>query len=378
MVRSVLVALLCGLIVACGGGGGGSSTTPARSFAMGFTDFPHANSISAVNAAFTVITNDADMAVMHFDDGVPWAEALDNVNNGTRYLTTYHTNFLNSIAYKKSKIPVGHVLYLAVTPLNFFRNGLADHRGAGGNEALIAPWSGYALDHVDVIAAYTQHCLNMIDAFSPDYFAYAIEANMLYSSRPGQWPAFINLARSVYTSIKAVHPNLPVFVTLQTGYFHGDVINQTTAINRILPYTDMIAVSAYPYSIQSDPNLLAADYFSALADLAPAKPFAVAETAWPAEDITDVNNNTIVLIPADEAAQNTYIKRLLSDADILSAKFVTLFFTRDYDDFWESDFKFLANAQLFRLWKDTGLYDGTGNPRISLNTWRQYLNRIRQ
>ncbi|MEA3435573.1 MAG: hypothetical protein U9R43_03850 [Thermodesulfobacteriota bacterium] len=345
---------------------------------MGFTDFPHANSIDAINAAFTVIENDAEMAVMHFDDGVPWAEALDNVTNGTSYLTTYHENFLNSIAFKKSKIPVGHMLYLAVTPLNFLRNGLADHRGEVGNEALVPPWSTYSLDHTDVIATFTQHCLNMIDAFSPDYFAYAIEANIPYASDPSQWAAFVTLVQNVYTSVKAVHPGLPVFVTLQTSFFHGDVANQTTAINQILPYTDLIAVSAYHFSIQSDPKLLAADHFLALADLAPVKPFAVAETGWPAEDITDVNNNTVVLVPADEEAQDTYIKRLLSDADTLSAEFVTLFFTRDYDDFWESDFKFLPNAQLLRTWKDTGLYDGLGNPRPSLDTWHQYLNRSRQ
>lgn len=373
MVRKLLVVLFCGLMAACGG-----PNTPTRSFAMGFTDFPHANSIDAANAAFTVIENDADMAVMHFDDGVPWAEALDNVNNGTSYLTTYHANFLNSIAYKKSKIPVGHVLYLAVTPLNFNRSGLAEHRGAIANEALVAPWNSYALDHADVVAAFTRHCLNMIDAFSPDYFAYAIEANILYGSDPGQWAAFVVLAQNVYTSVKAAHPDLPVFLTLQTSFFHGDVINQTAAINQILPYTDLIAVSAYPYSIQSNPNLLAANHFSALANLAPTKPFAIAETAWPAEDITDVNDDTIVLVPADEVAQDTYIKRLLSDADSLSAEFVALFFTRDYDDFWESDFKFLADAQLLRLWKDTGLYDGLGNSRPALDTWRSYLNRSRE
>ena len=158
---------------------------------------------------------------MHFDDGVPWAEALDNANNGTSYLTTYHPDYLDTIAYKNSKIPTGHKVYLAVTPLNYIRDSLAEHRGAVANEPLVAPWDSYALDHADVISAFTRHCLNMIDAFSPDYFAYAIEANILYGSDASQWPAFVTLAQNVYTSVKAAHPDLPVFVTLQTSFFHN-------------------------------------------------------------------------------------------------------------------------------------------------------------
>ena len=55
----------------------GNGSQENRSYALGFTDFPHANSSEAVAAAFAVIANDGDMAAMHFDGGVPWQEALD-------------------------------------------------------------------------------------------------------------------------------------------------------------------------------------------------------------------------------------------------------------------------------------------------------------
>ncbi|NHZ84915.1 MAG: hypothetical protein GWP19_03430, partial [Planctomycetia bacterium] len=128
--------------------------------------------------------------------------------------------------------------------------------------------------------------------------------------------------------------------------------------------------SSYPFVEQSDPDLLAADYFTELANLAPNKPFVIAETAWPAEDVTAPYP---VLIPANEATQQAYLERLLADSDSLSAAFVCWFFTRDFDDFWESDLKFNAIAPTIRLWKDTGLYDGQGNSRPALTIWREYL-----
>lgn len=376
---STLIFVSC-LSAACGGSSGTSHTADSggptsRGYALGFTDFPHANSVAAVNEAFAIIARDGDMAVMHFDDGVPWQEALDGVNHVTPYTQNYAADYLASINFKKSAIPSGHVVYLAVTPLSFSRDTLAAHRGNAGNEPLALPWSGYAFDHPDVIAAFGAHCENMIAAFAPDYFAYAIEANMLQSMNASQWPAFVKLAQATYTAIKARHPNLPVFVTLQASFFHADIAGQTAAIGQLLPYTDFIAVSGYPYTDQNDPRKLAVDYFSAVADLAPRKPFAVAETAWPAEDVTSPYP---VTIPASPAGQQIYVQRLLQDADELSARFVTLFFTQDFDEFWDSDFKNLPGASLVRLWRDTGLYDGAGNARPALDTWRQSLARPRR
>jgi hypothetical protein len=73
-----------------------------------------------------------------------------------------------------------------------------------------------------------------------------------------------------------------------------------------------------------------------------------------------------------------YVERLLSDADRLSAVFVCWFFTRDYDDWWESEIQFLPTAPLIRLWKDTGLYRGDGTARPALESWRAALARPRR
>lgn len=340
----------------------GDNTEGDRSFALGFTDFPHAFTLEALIAAFAVIEKDGDMAVMHFDGGVPWQEALDGL--------PYPQPFLDSINFKAAAIPSDHFTYLAVTPVAFSRDKLADNRGTTENEPLTPPWDTRTFDHPEVIEAFTNHCENMIEIYSPQFFAYAIEANMLINLAPSEWDAFVILAQSVYSSLKLNHPTLPVFLTLQAEWFYKDTDNQKAGISRILPFTDYIAVSSYAYSDQADPDLLEVDYFTELSNLAPAKPFAIAETTWPAEDVTDPFP---VLIPATEATQQAYVKRLLSDCDKLSAAFVCWFISRDFDDFWESDLQFEPSAPIIRFWKDSGLYDGEGNSRPSLTIWRQYL-----
>lgn len=330
---------------------------------MGFTDFPDGNDLASILDAWSVIRADADLSVLHFDDGVPWEEALTGA--------PYAQGFRDALQLKKEQLPSGHRVYLAVTPIAFLRDGLAPHRGDSGNEPLASPWDTLSFDSPQVIAAYAAHCSTMVATFDPDYFAFAIEANLLYLNAPEQWDGFVTLASTVYGKLKRAHPDLPVFMTLQADAHLDHPGHYQAALAQILPYTDYIAVSGYPYSwLGPDPLLLRTDYFSAMAALAPGKPFAVAETAWPAET---VGAPYPITIPASPAMQNAYVERLLDDCETLNARFVCWFFTRDYDSFWESDLQDLPNAALLRLWRDTGLYDGGGQARPALATWRATL-----
>ena len=102
---------------------------------------------------------------------------------------------------------------------------------------------------------------------------------------------------------------------------------------------------------------------------------AIAETAWPAEDVEDINHPGHIIAVENPQRQQQYIQRLISEMEELDGRFITLFFTRDFDDFWETDLQYDPNAQLIRTWRDTGLYDGQGNPRPALDLWRAALDR---
>lgn len=333
-----------------------------RSFAMSISDFPYANTANAFDASFALMLQNTDMVMMHFDGGVPWQEALDG--------TTYPQGFLNELNFKKSKIPTSHTTYLAVTPIAFERNALANNISNSGSQPLSPPWDTYAFDNQNVINAYINHCKFMINFFEPEFFAYAIEANLVMNTSPSKWPALVNLMQQVYVSLKAEYPELPIFFSIQASWVYLFQDIQLQKLPEVLPSTDFIAVSAYPFTEEPDPNLLPENYFSFIANLAPEKPFAITETSWPAEDITQPYP---VFLQESEERQETYMKFLLSNMKNLNAKFVSWFFIADYDQFWESDMKDSPIAATLRIWKDSGLYDGNLQPRKAQMQWQEEL-----
>jgi hypothetical protein len=329
---------------------------------MGFTPFPYARTLQAVADTWAVIGRDADLVTYHYDDGVPWQEAYDQ--------TAYPADYQNELVASAAAAPPGHRRYLAITPIAFMRDGLAPDRSGTGSVPLAAPWSTYAFDDPHVISAFTRHCERMIGIFNPDYMAFGVEVNLLAHSAPAKWPGFVALAHAVYDSLKASHPGLPLFVSLQADSYFIDLAAQQAAITQVLPYTDYVALSAYPYSQTADPADVRPDLFSALSALAPQKPFAIAETGWAAEDVTAPYPQ---VIPETPERQRAYVEFLLGECRTLNAVFINWFLTRDYDDLWTAELQFLPTAPLVRLWKDIGLYDEGGNGRPALTTWRSAL-----
>ena len=130
-----------------------------------------------------------------------------------------------------------------------------------------------------------------------------------------------------------------------------------------------MAVSSYPYVEQADPGELPQDWFSQMQDLAPDKPFAVAETGYIAQDLVLVQYG--VEIQGTDEWQADYVRFLFDKANELQAEFIVWFVSRDYDLAWE---RVGAGVdEIFKLWRDTGLLDGDGNGRPSLQIWDEWL-----
>ena len=52
---------------------------PSRSFYLGFTPFPHDLALASVQETYSNITTNGDIINHHFDNGVPWIEALNGL-----------------------------------------------------------------------------------------------------------------------------------------------------------------------------------------------------------------------------------------------------------------------------------------------------------
>ncbi len=361
----MLITTLFGSVHASGIAPGSLGGLPAsRTFYMGVTPWPYDFTPKAINETYAFIDKNTDLNVHHFDDGIPWPEALEQ--------RLYDPNVERDLTSRVQRLRKDRKTYVAVTPAR--EEGVVGYWAKESSMPLPGPWKVKAIDDPEVLRAYLFFSRDLIRRFHPDFLAYGIEVNMIAKDRV-RWASFVKLAKDVYTALKAENPSLPLFVSLQADVYWQDVKSQREAIAQILPYTDYIAVSAYPYFAgRHDPKMLPREFFSEMAALAPDKPFVVAETGFTAKDLDAFERK----VPGRVEWQNDYLAFVLAESNRLRARFVVWFVSRDYDALWDR-IKFLGSeVELFKVFMNTGLLDGKGGTRPAVETWRAWLDLPRQ
>jgi hypothetical protein len=335
-----------------------------RSFRLGFTPVDLLSTPEVSKTLSEALSQHADLVAFHIDLGVPWEEALHE-----QPFPPAVEQYLARWSRLKGHLHGDRAVYLALTPLRLQRNGIAAYWG--GDEAGAQKWKGRALDDPETILAYTQFCRRMIRTFKPDYFAYGIEVNMLAEANPREFKQFRILAQQVYGTLKAENPKLPIFLTFQIDLYHKHRARQRPVITELLPNSDFIAVSTYPYMEGHSPQTLPKDWFADVATIDPAKPFAIAETGFLAEESYHnwLNGKTV---EGSEAAQAAYVRQLLRCANGQQARFVVWFFLQDLDEFWGGQTN-PAVKWFVKIWRDSGLVDGSGREREGLKEWDRWL-----
>ena len=395
-IGSLLLMLIC--LAACGSGGDGSTTppSPTRSFAMAFTPFPYDYSADPTTAAtildnvYTDLANNTDMVAHHFDNGIPWNAALIDTY-------PYDAHIMSDWQTRRDKTPPGSKIYVAITPINSDRAGLAKLRGSADDMTLTSPFDGYAsagdFNNMDVKTAYLNYCKRVIAFFNPDYLAIGIEVNLLRKNTDAAtWVKYVELNHYVYTQLKALYPALPIFVSVSpveaiagyvgpTAEFAGAAdpaaayaASQLSAINDGLADSDDYAISLYPYMTVFYNSSFPNDMLDKLFGLS-SKPIVVAETGMLAQDIDITVGSSTLTFTGSDAAQNNYLSQLLQKANDYHAQFISWFIQQDYDQLCVA---LGGCTETQKLWRNTGVYDSTGTPRTSYTTWTQWLARPQQ
>lgn len=368
---TLLFFLSTSIFLGCGGGGSSASQDSPdidqRSFAMGFTPWPYAATIPAVGDTYQKIHAHGDLITHHVDGGVPWPEAFAGQ-------ATYHSEVEGDLSLRLSNTDAGKLVYLAVCPLNTQRNAPADYWEDGTNLPRPFPWSGYTFGDNELVVAYTNFLLNLIDRFQPDYCNYGIEANEYIHNNPHDAANLFGFLQHVYDNIKAVHPGLTLFISITLK----DPQSAEMALMRgyaaqISACTDLIGISTYGYVFYGhadggDPSNLPTDWLSQARLLAPGKPLAIAETGWIAQDMVIPFYG--LNVTGSPQWQADYVQTLLEEADRLDAVFVTWFCMVDFDTLWNYT---LGQDPLARIWRDIGFYDETVQPRPALQPWDHWL-----
>jgi hypothetical protein len=335
---------------------------------MGFTPFPYEITLDAVQDVYATIGRDADLIAHHFDNGVPWPEAFSD--------EPFSDHLMGDWELRRGLTPDDMPVYLALTPVNFWRTGLALYHGEGEDLPLPAPWDSYTLDHPDVKAAYLSYVLRAIEYFQPTYLAIGIEVTLLLTNAPDQWAAYLDLHRHTYAGVKAVYPDLPVMASvaagaLLEGYTDDPTEAHLAGLEELLPYSDYFALSLYPYMTAYTTTQIPADLFDRLAALSD-KPIAIAETGYPAQTFVVNIGGTEVSFDTDPDKQNAYIRLLLDSAVEYEFEFVINFVLRDYDAVL-AVITDPAILDIAVVWQYIGLYDDDGTERAALETWRELL-----
>lgn len=349
---------------------------------LGFTPLPPSFNPADQDLVYSRFANDANITAHHFDNGIPWNEALANAY-------PYDTHIMNDWAERKAKTPSTHKVYVAVTPIDIARSNLALYRKNQDDMARMAPFDTYAatqaFNHADVKAAYLNYCRRVINYFQPDFFAFGIEVNLVRKSSAVTWAKYLELHNYIYQSLKADYPNLPLFasvvgIPLLKGYeghpaeFNGAADpaqaytdSQMTAVNQVLASSDYYAISFYPYASIYYSSPFPATMISTLLNMS-SKPLAIAETGILAQDLP-MPSMGLTLI-GSETRQHDYFQTLIQEMKARKGKFIINFVAQDYDQLCV-DMGGCSDA--VKVWMNTGFYSETGAARAVLPMWRANL-----
>ena len=349
-----------------GSSDGGDGAAMTRDFALGFTPWPYAATQEAVSFVNSEISERGDFVAHHIDSGIPWQEALEGV--------AYPSEVEANLRARLESTPRAQRQYVALSPFNSARDGLAGYWSAGTNEPLPAVWAARELDSPEVIEAYTRFALDIVGRFEPKWFNLGVEASELILNDLARYQRFVVFAEQVAGALKAKFPNTKTMISVA---LKSPGSNEAALIETHLPsalaHVEVLGISAYPYVFFShtdkgDPASLPANWLSQVKAFSGDKPIAIAETGWIAEplQITEFG----VDVPANAEQQADYVRALFGEADALDAQFIVWFALVDFDELWAET---LARDPIAHIWRDTGLFDEELRPRPALDVWQAQL-----
>jgi len=336
----------------------------SHAVAMGFTPWPADLTVEGFNRTYAFIHDHANLIAHHFDGGVPWDDAL----SGAQFPEHLRDDWVT----RKSRTPGHFKTFVAVTPLDFDRTGLAlAWTDAGDNKPLSLSWSNRPLNHPDVKLAYLNYVERVIAYFQPDFLAIGIEANIMVSKSPATWDSYLDLNQHICRAIKTNHPDLPVFTTVQYEHLRGiedeskrNSGKQFAAVTALMRSSDLMALSTYKFG-HFHPNPMRADYFEIAETFG--KPIAIAESGAMSAPVKIFGTR----LPADEAGQARFISGILDYAAQNQVPFVINWVAVDFDPM----IKKLPSPmdEIAKAWVHTGLQDTDGGDKSALNVWAAYL-----
>lgn len=395
----------------------------SRSFLLGMTPHPYDHNpgeplIDAVmDTMFEIIDADADLVAHHFDNGVPWFEALADDFSSPEL--PYSDHLKDSWSKHRDRRPPGITVAVSVNPLGIPRNVLAPYWGFGEgfynddvsfapvgtgffqdyqSRLLTPPFDTLDFDSELVKTAFLNYLYRVIDYYDPDYLLTGVEVNLAIDpSAPDEFQKVVNLQKFVYEQIRANpdYDDVKIVVSFVAEQLMFDEFGMSVLIDGILnpfmlelhhqsvvdmlPYTDVVGLSLYPLKNLYGANLTLPStvdgLFETIREITD-KPIAITETGY--ASIPFLIEQTP--FEATEEKQARFLKMLFAEAEKHGGvEFIVNFATRDLTEHMEKlrirsleDPPFISPLLMnfLKFFEFIGLYDADGNPKLATQVFK--------
>jgi len=306
---------------------------------------------------------------LHFDDGIPWAEALSD--------SPFPAKLRDDWKGKRDRAPRGLPVYLGLAPLAKDRQSLA---AASEGSSIPSGIHNTPLDAEPVKQAFYIYARRAVQEFEPKFVNLGIEAGELADRNPTRWAEFVRLYAHVYDALKKDRPELKIGISF--GLQSLMEARVASRARSILDKCDYLGVSFYPFMSRfhekfgarrlSDPPQQwtePLDWLRNYSDL----PLAICETGYATQNV-DVPEYKLHM-PGNAELQARYVRDLGRIAYRDDYLFVIWFLAVDYDKLYS---KLPEGDGSNRIWRHAGLLDQNLNPKPAWTEWNELVRRGRR
>lgn len=337
------------------------SETPSPLF--GFTPFPYDSTLEALTKTHDTIAPHSTLWALHFDNGIPWKEALADAPFPARVQQEWDAN--------ARAIPPGHVVYVALAPLDKDRKSLAPAIGEQEHAPMPDALKNAALDDPNVEKAYLNYARRAVRQFHPRFLNLGIEAGQLLARDRQSWPRFERLYTYVRASLKKEFLEVQVGISFGLGDLRSEA--EAKAARSLIANSDYVGLSFYPYASDFDEKFGAPPYRGATPWREPLawirayteKPIALCETGYTTQEINIPAFHLKMTGSLQQQAE--YTRELFEIARRDHYAFVVWFLAIDYDKLYA---RMPVGSAVMKLWRNIGFLDGNLQPKPAWEIWK--------
>ncbi|MDQ3148572.1 MAG: glycoside hydrolase family 97 catalytic domain-containing protein [Chloroflexota bacterium] len=364
-----------------------------------------------------LIGANGDLVAYHFDNGVPWVEALADTFASAE--PPYSANVREVWAQERAARPAGTKVAVAINPLGVPRNSLAPYWGVGQgfyhddrfnlvgtgvvqdyeSRLLPHPWNTYALDSPQVKTAFLNYARRTLDYFRPDYLITGVEVNLALQADPVLFARYVELQRYVYTQLRAnpAYAHVKIGVSVAAEYFVADEFGvpvladamqgsgvaegHLNGLRALLPYTDLVGLSVYPVKTRFGTSQIQAGFFDTLFSTLRSvtdKPLAITEAGYPSSTFQVQNLH----FSSSRETQFRFLRLMLSESAKHGLEFVTNYSVRDQTPYMDKlrarslevpPFISPRLVEFYKYFEFIGVFEASGEPKPSASLFASTL-----